>query len=43
MFYGDRLATGSDTLVVETTNFPRWQLDDYFYTNQKEPGCTATR
>jgi hypothetical protein len=25
-----------DTLVIETTNFKRWVLDDYFYTNPKE-------
>jgi hypothetical protein len=25
-----------DTLVIETTNFKRWSLDDYYYTNPKE-------
>ena len=25
-----------DTLVVDSTNFKRWQLDDYYYTNPKE-------
>jgi hypothetical protein len=25
-----------DTLVIESTNFKRWVLDDYFYTNPKE-------
>jgi hypothetical protein len=25
-----------DTLVIETTNFKRWVLDDYFYSNPKE-------
>src|SRR5215471_13845371 len=25
-----------DTLVIDSTNFKRWQLDDYYYTNQKE-------
>lgn len=37
MFYGDPVGHwDGDTLVIETTNFKRWQLDDYFYTNQKE-------
>ena len=25
-----------DTLVIDSTNFKRWQLDDYYYTNPKE-------
>src|SRR5499427_8756241 len=25
-----------DMLVVDSTNFKRWQLDDYYYTNNKE-------
>jgi hypothetical protein len=25
-----------DTLVIETTNFKRWALDDFYYTNPKE-------
>ena len=37
MFYGDPVGHWeADTLVIETTNFNRWSLDDYFYTNQKE-------
>src|ERR1051325_11174259 len=37
MFYGDPVGHwDGDTLVVETTNFNRWALDDYYYTNAKE-------
>jgi hypothetical protein len=25
-----------ETLVIDSTNFKRWQLDDYYYTNPKE-------
>jgi hypothetical protein len=37
MFYGDPVGHWEgDTLVIETTNFKRWSLDDYFYTDAKE-------
>ena len=37
MYYGDPVGHwDGDTLVVDTTNFNRWALDDYYYTNQKE-------
>ena len=36
-FYGDPVGHWEgDTLVIETNNFKRWMLDDYFYTNPKE-------
>jgi hypothetical protein len=36
-YYGDPVGHwDGDTLVVETTNFKRWVLDDYFYTDPKE-------
>jgi hypothetical protein len=37
MFYGDPVGHWEgDTLVIETNNFRRWSLDDYYYTNPKE-------
>lgn len=37
MFYGDPVGHWEgDSLVVETTNFKRWQLDDYYYSNKNE-------
>jgi hypothetical protein len=37
MFNGDPVGHWEgDTLVIDTTNFKRWMLDDYFYTNPKE-------
>ena len=37
MFYGDPVGKWEgDTLVIDTTNFKRWALDDYYYTNPKE-------
>ena len=37
MFYGDPVGQWEgDTLVIDTTNFKRWALDDYYYTNPKE-------
>jgi hypothetical protein len=36
-YYGDSVARwDGDTLIIESTNFKRWVLDDYFYTNPKE-------
>jgi len=36
-FLGDSVGHWEgDTLVIETTNFKRWGLDDYFYTNPNE-------
>ena len=36
-FYGDPVGHWEgDALVIETNNFKRWVLDDYFYTNTNE-------
>jgi hypothetical protein len=36
-YYGDPVGHWEgETLVVESTNFKRWTLDDYFYTDPKE-------
>jgi hypothetical protein len=36
-YYGDPVGHWEgDTLVIVTTNFKRWMLDDYFYTDPKE-------
>lgn len=36
-YYGDSVGHWEgDTLVVDTTNFKRWSLDDYYYTNPNE-------
>ena len=36
-YYGDPVGHwDGDALVIETTQFKRWSLDDYFYTNAKE-------
>jgi hypothetical protein len=37
MFYGDPVGHWEgDTLVIETNNFKRWTLDDYYYTDPNE-------
>jgi hypothetical protein len=36
-YYGDPVGHWEgDTLVIESTNFKRWVLDDYYYTDPKE-------
>ena len=36
-YYGDPVGHwDGDALVIDTTNFKRWSLDDYYYTNPKE-------
>ena len=36
-YYGDPVGHWEgDTLVIDTTEFKRWGLDDYYYTNPKE-------
>ena len=36
-FYGDPVGRwDGDTLIIESINFKRWALDDYYYTNPKE-------
>ncbi|MED5535861.1 MAG: hypothetical protein VX690_09240 [Pseudomonadota bacterium] len=36
-YYGDPVGHWEgDTLIIETTNFKRWGLDDYFYTDSNE-------
>jgi hypothetical protein len=37
MYYGDSVGKwDGDTLVIDSVNFNRWALDDYYYTNSKE-------
>jgi hypothetical protein len=36
-YYGDPVGKWEgDTLVIDTTHFKRWSLDDFYYTNSKE-------
>lgn len=36
-YYGDPVGKwDGDTLVIDSTNFKRWALDDYYYTDPKE-------